>query len=266
MASAEGEDAAPEAKAEAEEPAPAAEASAPENPRTRVGEARCVGLVVEWRGYMGWIQPLAKVDHELATRHQGRIYLNVKDVVQTGGKTRGSRIKEGKVVDFFIYADGDGLGAEECSARTVLRLTLPHKEMNKLKLTGLWSKYLSDSEYYPSFESEHGVLLRKYNWKMAFALLELWGHPDQLAAAAVALATKDQEADQECSLRLLLPENDVAKVEKIKEPVNPKVSNHAVITDPIRCRSLMFQGPAGECTEAVKTFLATMAVPTAGGA
>lgn len=265
MASAEGEDAAPEAKAQAEEPAPAAETSTPEVTRTRVGEARCVGLVVEWRGYMGWIQPLAKVDHELATKHQGRIYLNVKDVVQTE-KARGTRIKEGKVVDFFIYADADGLGAEECMGRTVLRLTLPHKEMNKLKLTGLWSKYLSDSEYYPSFESEHGVLLRKYNWKMAFALLELWGHPDKLAAAAVALATQDQEADKECSLRLLLPENDVSKVEKIKQPVNPKVSNHAVITDPIRCRSLIFQGSAEQCVEAVKAFLVTMAVPTAGGA
>lgn len=222
-------------------------------PRTRVSEGRCTGLLKEWRGYMGWVQPLTKIQHEQASKHKGLIYLNQKDVVQADDKF--IRIKEGKVVDFYVYADDDGLGAEECRPRSVLRLTLPHSEANKmLKQSSQWSEYLTDSEYYPTFEREHGVLLRKYAWPMPFALLELWGHPQELATAAVQLVAKDGE--EQCHMRLLLPEPDIPKVESL--PAAPRVSRHPVINAPVPCHSLSLQGTREQCTEAVKQFADSM--------
>eukprot|EP00929_Paragymnodinium_shiwhaense_P043870 TRINITY_DN2252_c2_g1_i1.p1 TRINITY_DN2252_c2_g1~~TRINITY_DN2252_c2_g1_i1.p1 ORF type:complete len:440 (+),score=174.84 TRINITY_DN2252_c2_g1_i1:94-1413(+) len=170
-----------------------ATAAAADGVRVRVGEGRCVGLVVEWRGHMGWIKPLMKIKHEQAAKHQGRVYLNLKDVVE-GSEKHPSRVKEGKIVDFLVYADGDGLGAEDCRPRHALRLTLPHREANKLlKQISQWSEFLTDSEYYPTFEREHGVLLRRYSWDLHFAILELWGHFKELATSAVDLAMRGHE-------------------------------------------------------------------------
>merc|ERR1719183_3514338 len=125
----------------------------------------------------------------MASKHQGRVYLNLKDVLQAGEKN--NRVKEGRIVDFMVYADHFGLGAEECRPRHAIRLTLPHREANRLlKQSSQWSEYLTDSEYYPMFEREHGVLLRKYAWELNFAVLELWGQFDDLASAAVDLAVR----------------------------------------------------------------------------
>eukprot|EP00747_Dinoflagellata_sp_TGD_P169152 gnl/TRDRNA2_/TRDRNA2_197360_c0_seq1.p1 gnl/TRDRNA2_/TRDRNA2_197360_c0~~gnl/TRDRNA2_/TRDRNA2_197360_c0_seq1.p1 ORF type:complete len:245 (+),score=52.63 gnl/TRDRNA2_/TRDRNA2_197360_c0_seq1:61-795(+) len=243
----------------ASEAAAAAEA---EKPRERVEGGRYSGLVIEWKGYMGWIHPLVPIKHEKATKHQGRIYLNQNDISKEAAN---GRVKEGKIVDFYVYVDDDGLGAEECRTRTVLRLTLPHSEANKLKSGGQWSDYLSDSQYYPSFEAEHGCILRKYSWTMPFALLELWGQPEELAKGAVALVDKKGDDDKdECYMRLLLPESQISKVEKL--PSNPKVSNHVVISDPVACRSVTFNGTREKCQEAVKAFLTVMGKPGPGGA
>lgn len=234
-----------------------AEGEAKEVPRSRVNQTRCIGLVIEWRGYMGWIQPLTKVDHEEATKHKGRIYLNQKDV----GAAAGRRVKEGSIVDFYVYTDHDGLGAEDCQLRTVLRMTLPHSEFNKLKLTPQWSDYLSDSEYYPDFATEHNVFLRKYTYSLPFALVELWGgDAESLSKAAVHLATANHEKkedDEECSLRLLLPERSVAKVEALEG--SPKVSQHAVVTTPSRCRNVILSGSREKCLEAAQAFMAAIA-------
>merc|ERR1719507_1960794 len=62
---------------------------AAKQPRARLGEGRCVGLVIEWRGHMGWIQPLTKINHEQAKRHRGRIYLAASDIVGANGAVLG---------------------------------------------------------------------------------------------------------------------------------------------------------------------------------
>jgi len=259
---------------------------AAQQPRTRLGEGRCVGLVIEWRGHMGWIQPLTKINHDQAKRHRGRIYLAVNDIVVASGadedegeqekkddkegendakektKTRlePAPIKEGQVVDFFVYLDGEGLGAEECRKRTVLRLTLPHAEATRvLKDNPQWSEYLTDSEYYPAFEREHGVLLRKYAWPLPFAVLELWSHPEELVAAAIKLATPADAGD--CDVRLLLPEDDLAKAEELP---SAKVSGHIVVPRPLPCRSLLLQTNKDDCAQAIRTFLKLMASPSQG--
>merc|ERR1719436_192510 len=107
-----------------------------------------------------------------------------------------SKMKPGTIVDFFVYEDDNGLGAEECRQRSVLRMTLPHAEAKQiLKDSPQWSEFLSDSEHYPSFEREHGVLLRKYAWPLPFVLLELWGRPETLPEAALALANKGADGE-----------------------------------------------------------------------
>jgi len=281
---------------------------AAQQPRTRLGEGRCVGLVIEWRGHMGWIQPLTKINHEQAKRHRGRIYLAATDIIGADGAVEGPTscaeaeatpqtekaptnedegeqqkkddkeeekdakdknwkpsgpppVKEGQVVDFFVYLDGEGLGAQECRKRTVLRLTLPHAEAARvLKDSPQWSEYLTDSEYYPAFEREHGVLLRKYAWPLPFAVLELWSHPEELVAAAIKLATPADAGD--CDVRLLLPEDDLAKAEELP---SAKVSGHIVVPRPLRCRSLLLQTNKDDCAQAIRTFLKLMASPAQGG-
>jgi len=225
-----------------------------EKPRTRVSETRCFGLVTEWRGYMGWIQPLTKVEHEQATLHKGRIYLNQKDVLKAAA---GRRIKEGSVVDFYMYTDHDGLGAEDAQLLTPLRMTLKHSEVNKLKLKPAWSDFLANSEYYPDFADDHKVLLRKYTWALPFALLEIWGTDDEiLSKAAVHLATASKPDDEECELRLLLPEGAIAKV---KDLTDAKLSETAVVTTPARCRNLTITGSRKKCMETTAAFMVATA-------
>lgn len=261
--SAEAEQQVPASGSAEAEATPAAEEAPEEEPRVRVSETRVVGLVIEWRGYMGWIHPLEKLDHEKAKKHQGRIYINQKDVVQTDGKSL--RIKEGKIVDFLLYADHDGLGAEECRPRIPIRLTLPHGDANRTTKKGAqWSEYLSDSEYFPTFEKEHGVMLRKYTWPMSFALIELWGHPEELSKAVVNLVKKADEEEDACEIRLLLPERDIPKVEAL--PHSPKVSTKNVIGDPMPCRSLIVEGSKENCAEVVKAYAVAMAGPQVGAA
>lgn len=228
-----------------------------EQPRERVGETRVAGLVIEWRGYMGWIHPLSRIDHEKAKKHQGRIYLNQQDVIPVEGKNL--QIKAGKVVDFFVYVDHDGLGAEECRPRTPLRLTLPRSDdIQSMRNTAQWSEYLSDSEYFPAFEAEHGVMLRRYTWPMPFSLVELWGATaEELANAAAKLGERRGEGeDNKCSIRLLLPERDVPKVESL--PHGPKVSAHAVLEDPVPCRTMNIDDTKENCIEVVKAFVLAM--------
>lgn len=232
-------------------------------PRKRVGEGRLTGLVVEWKGHMGWIQPLSKVLHAQASWHRGLIYLNPKDVAEVDGAP--GVVKEGKVVDFLVYEDEDGLGAEECRQRKVLRMTLPHKEARQmLKDSPQWSEYLTDSEHYPTFEREHGVLLRKYAWPLPFVLVELWGHGEALVEAALALAVQGGEGESERLLRLLVAEDDRPRVDSL--PAGAKVSEQPVVTRPLPCYAVEAQASREECKEVVRAFLKALAAPAAGAA
>lgn len=266
----------PAAEAEAV-PAAEAAAAAPPTPaegepladeqkesRERVQVSRVTGLVVEWRGYMGWIQPFTKIDHAQASKHQGRVYLSTKDITQYGDLNL--RVKEGRVVDFYVYVDGDGLGAEECRPRSVLRLTLTHKQVNAaLKpYKASWSDYLAESKHYPTFEEETGVLLRKYIWEMPFALIELWGHPEEIAKAAVKLSTVSKGDAETCNMRLLVADADTAKSKALSG--NPKLSAWPVLNRPLVCKTLNWNASPAECVEAAQLFLKVMGAPPAKAA
>eukprot|EP00913_Durusdinium_trenchii_P030693 g28747.t1 len=124
----------------------------------------------------------------------------------------------GRIVDFYVYADPDGLGAEEVQALWPLRVTLSQGEAKTLMKgwSPHWSEYLTESEYYTS---QHlGVLVRKYSWPLPFVVLELWGLQEELAQAAEHCSS--QGSGDRRRLALLLPETSVPKAEHL--PGKPK--------------------------------------------
>jgi len=80
-------------------------------PRTRISEAPFGGTVLEWKGKYGWIQPAEEIPHEKAKKHQGRIFVGMDDVM---GDTK--ELTPGATVQYHIWEDEDGLGAEEVQA------------------------------------------------------------------------------------------------------------------------------------------------------
>lgn len=81
----------------------------PDLPRERITEIPINGKVLSFNGKVGWIKPDEPLDHPLAAKHQGDIYLHEKDVLEDGDAP-----EKGKAVNFHVYADKGGLGAEEC--------------------------------------------------------------------------------------------------------------------------------------------------------
>lgn len=76
--------------------------------RIRVAPARFGGLVESWSNTFGWIRPFEKVNHPKAGKHGGKIYVHAKDVV--GGF---QVLPVGAPVEFYVFEDDAGLGAEE---------------------------------------------------------------------------------------------------------------------------------------------------------
>lgn len=68
----------------------------------------CTGELLMMLGHYGWIMSLAGIDHPEKNRHGGRIYLKISDV------RPGCVLTQGSLVSFYLYADADGLGAEDC--------------------------------------------------------------------------------------------------------------------------------------------------------
>lgn len=74
--------------------------------RKRVVEALMIGKVKTWRGGFGFVTPNDPVEHPLFT---GSLFLHKGDVLTPDD------VDVGKTVSFYLYADPQGLGAEECS-------------------------------------------------------------------------------------------------------------------------------------------------------
>lgn len=70
--------------------------------------AKCRGELLVMLGHYGWIKSLQPIDHSDSDKHGGRIYIKKTDI-----RTR-SEPKAGDEVVFCLYADHDGLGAEDC--------------------------------------------------------------------------------------------------------------------------------------------------------
>jgi hypothetical protein len=69
----------------------------------------CWGEILVMLNHYGWIMAYDDIDHPDIGKTNGRVYLHKRDIC---GRTRLAR---GDVVTFFLYADEQGLGAEQCS-------------------------------------------------------------------------------------------------------------------------------------------------------
>jgi len=76
-------------------------------PRTRISEAPFSGTVVEWKGKYGWIQPAEAIEHEKAEKHGGRLFFSQDSIVG------GVAVDAGATVEYHIFEDVSGIGAEE---------------------------------------------------------------------------------------------------------------------------------------------------------
>eukprot|EP00930_Biecheleria_cincta_P031089 TRINITY_DN2156_c0_g1_i2.p1 TRINITY_DN2156_c0_g1~~TRINITY_DN2156_c0_g1_i2.p1 ORF type:complete len:194 (+),score=42.23 TRINITY_DN2156_c0_g1_i2:81-662(+) len=77
-------------------------------PRARITEQPVTGEVAEWKGKYGWITPTIPVEHEMAQKNKGRLYVSMSDL--TGGLTA---LTAGSLCQFHVFSDASGLGAEE---------------------------------------------------------------------------------------------------------------------------------------------------------
>merc|ERR1712061_120740 len=77
-------------------------------PRTRISDDRVHGQGQKWCGRYGWIEPSVPMAHAAAAKHCGDVFVHATDV------EKGQTLVEGMEVDFIVYLDGDGLGAEQC--------------------------------------------------------------------------------------------------------------------------------------------------------
>jgi len=76
-------------------------------PRERITETPVIGEVLEWKGKYGWVQPSEPIEHEKAAKREGKIFVSQADL---SGVTE---LTPGKLVQFHVFSDPSGLGAEE---------------------------------------------------------------------------------------------------------------------------------------------------------
>merc|ERR1711974_291197 len=80
----------------------------PDEGRQRVGEDVITGEVLEWKESYGWIRSDTEIDHPAASFRDGKVYVNKKDL-----KEEREEVPAGTKVQFILYEDPAGLGAEE---------------------------------------------------------------------------------------------------------------------------------------------------------
>jgi len=78
-----------------------------------VRKCLCQGEVLVMLGHYGWLASICEIDHPDAQKNGGRIYF------QRGDVAGGLQIVQGDDVEFFLYEDSRGLGAEDVRLRSV---------------------------------------------------------------------------------------------------------------------------------------------------
>mmetsp|Transcript_52778 Transcript_52778/g.123445 ORF Transcript_52778/g.123445 Transcript_52778/m.123445 type:complete len:245 (+) Transcript_52778:103-837(+) len=202
------------------------DATAMQGPSSRrsIGDGRAVGMLVDWQDKgvrsHGWIAPLHGIPSGLpeAKGHGGDIYIHWQDVLDP---------RTGSIVTFSAYLDDDGLGAEDCRNRQVLRFVLPYQAVEKLEMpkeeVSYCATYLSASVFYPEME-EDGITLRRYVWDGSLTLLELWGNKDDIICSVEKLgltALPDAEALISRHVASILPKSEVREIAEAELPNVP---------------------------------------------
>jgi len=69
----------------------------------------CHGTFLVMKSGSGWIDPTEEIAHPCCSWNEGDVYLSAKDV------RKGTKLQPGDAVQFFLYVDEKGLGAEDCT-------------------------------------------------------------------------------------------------------------------------------------------------------
>lgn len=69
----------------------------------------CFGEVLVMLGHYGWLMAFEDIDHPAAQQNGGHIYVHRRDI------SGGCSLAKGDHVSFYLYADEQGLGAEDCT-------------------------------------------------------------------------------------------------------------------------------------------------------
>merc|ERR1719329_863424 len=217
--------------------------------RVRLTPNPIAGRVTVWKGTYGWIEPQCTLEHPDVAKHKGKIFVHSEDTVP---KWRSLTV--GSLVEFYIYHDGQGLGAEDCVARKVLRLTLPWATAQEA--------FGQEGDRLPEFEQRMHVTMRAYTWmlmdgsprELPFLLFEVWGRPQAIVSAVLEITTKGKTAD--CDM--LVPESRLWKVHlgKLQERCRgAALSEELSITDPMPCRTLTLKGSREDCGAALQSLI-----------
>lgn len=78
-----------------------------ELPRMRITADKFTGTVVGWRGKYGWIKATEDIEHEKAALRGGKLFAGMADIIGAESLDMGAE------VEFHIFEDESGLGAEE---------------------------------------------------------------------------------------------------------------------------------------------------------
>jgi len=222
--------------------------------RKRLSEQLVAGRVVQWKGSYGWIEPLVAIEHIQAARHKGRIFVHADDIK---GKWK---LKVGSIVEFRLYLDDQGLGAEEVCSRQVVRLTIPSEDIKKM--------FGDDGELVIDFEDKYTVTLRIFNWvlldgaegNLGFFLVEVWGKHACILDAVLDIATylsKNSE-EFECTVDMLVPESRTWSLDmKLLRAKGCRaiLSNELTIVDPMYCHWVTLKGANQEVRHGLEALI-----------
>lgn len=138
-----------------------------------LGQQRIRGRVTKWQGTFGWITPQGRLSDDLQPlleKHENGVYVNWRDV------QKGVNIEVGTAVDFLVYADDNGLGAQDVQLQ-------------------------SNAKKNPGYNKAVAAL--EEEWAAQDAQLGVDGEWE--AAAAVGVAEPDQAFDDDALDGELLP-------------------------------------------------------------
>lgn len=150
-------------------------------------QCQCRGKVLSMLSYYGWIGDLdGEIDHPLAGKHFGRVYLHNKDIVE------GQQLLVGDTVSFYLYADHLGLGAEACRVESTQAAADTAPKMRAAAAAFVPGAYASEAAL-ATHEPVSDVFMRM---SRAFQSTPANGYVQMVGAINAAYFDSDSDSDE----------------------------------------------------------------------